>query len=284
MRRTDTHRPSAIIPTEYQYVGMEYRQVNSIEDCYAVMAMRKRIQDHMARTGGTYSNHEHGGNCHVCGSVNAIYTHLFYHVPSNTYIRTGTECTDKLDYAGAAEDMNAFRTAIKDYTELQTGKRKAQGILAEAGLSQVWDVYLQEFSASERVPYEEITIREIVGKLIRYGSISEKQMNFVGILVDRINNRAQLEAQRAAEKAIAADCPNGRVNITGTMLKWEVRDSDFGSVTKMLVKSADGFVVWGSMPVGISTDQKGQEVSFTATVEPSEKDPKFGFFKRPRVA
>ena len=89
MNRTDTHRPSAIIPDDYEFVACECTKIEGLGDCLFIQQQREMIKAHMTRTGGTYSRHEHGGNCHICGSVNLIYSILYFHAPSNSYIRLG---------------------------------------------------------------------------------------------------------------------------------------------------------------------------------------------------
>jgi hypothetical protein len=72
-----------------------------------------------------------------------------------------------------------------------------------------------------------------------------------------------------------------------------LRQTAFGGQWKMLVRDDSGFKVWGSIPskmFDLATENgvephgnsfKGKRVSFTAALQPSEDDPKFGFFKRP---
>lgn len=296
--RTDTHRPSAINPAEYEYVAPEHIKVQGFGDCAYVLEMRRRIQEHMLRTGGTYSGHEHGGNCMVCGSVNAIYTVLFYHRPTNTYIRTGQDCADKLGMGYNRNEINLFHTAIKAANELRAGKRKAQAVLVEKGVSwRAWDVYSnpepykitkrghdaldQEPAEYKVLPYEEETITDIVGKLVRYGSVSDAQVNFLNKLIDKIEQRPAIEAQRKAEAEKALPVPTGRVKITGEVLSLKTVDGWQGEPqTKVLIRSTDGFKIWGNRFANV---EKGDKITFTATLEPSKDDPKFGFFKRPKI-
>lgn len=290
MKRTDIHRPSAIIPSEYEFITFDYIKTERIGDCFAIIENRRLITEHMGRTGGNYSVHEHGGNCHICGA-HAVYTALFYHPPTNSYIRTGQDCADKL--AMGYGDMDTFRTSIKNAIDLQKGKRHAEAVLAEAGLARAWHIHIayqaelstkqtaEEFDIWNRANRDESKISDIVLKLIKYGSVSDAQMNFIRTLVDRVARKPEIEAQRAAEREIAADCPIGRVTVTGTIVALREQESDFGVTLKMTVKATEGYIVWCTVPSGMDAD-RGKEVSFVATLTPSPTDPKFGFGKRPK--
>jgi hypothetical protein len=277
-KRTDIHRPSAIDVNEYEYVAFEYIKTEDLGDCGFLKSERAIIKAHMDRTGGTYSRHEHGGNCHICGA-HAIYTVLFYHELTNTYIRTGQDCAEKLEFA-IGGDMNAFRTALKDALELQAGKRKALAVLTEAGHEAAWPIY----TANEyQVGGKEETIIDIVGKLVRYGSVSEKSINYLGSLLYQIANRATIEAERKAQTDAAAPVPSGRIVIEGIVLTTRVDDTPYGTVTKMLVQHDTGWKVWGSKPSSLNVT-RGARIRFTATVEASPTDLKFGFYSRPSKA
>lgn len=109
-------------------------------------------------------------------------------------------------------------------------------------------------------------------------------------------------AERDAEKAKAEDCPTGRVVLTGTVLKTDEKRTAFGFRFVLTMKDDRGFLVWGSIPSDLElfddvvedengdclhvqrTLQKGDRITFTATVEPSPTDSKFGFYKRPAKA
>lgn len=289
MTRTDEHRPSAIEPANYEFVGFECIRVDGIGDAQVLLANRQRIRAHMEKTGGTYSGHEHGGNCHICGSVNAIYTALFHHASSNSYIRTGLDCAEKLGCENAA----MFRKRVTEAREAVAGKRKAEVVLSDAGLSAAWAIFKNwqdaidaQKGAAEvvgvQLPREESTVVSIVGNLVRYGSLSVAQISYVRKLVDQITNRAQIEAARKAEAESALPVPafDGRVTVTGKVLSTRV--DDFG--IKMLVQHADGWKLWGTLPSTLHGIERGATVEFKAAVKRSDRDPKFGFFSRPTMA
>jgi hypothetical protein len=290
MIRKDIHRPSAITPSEYEFVGLEYIKIDSgdiLANCAVLQAERAAIQAHMASTGGSYSTHEHGGNCHICGA-SCVYTVLFYHANTNTYIRTGMDCAQKLEMSQDETRFNRFRAAIEDVRLALAGKKKALATLMDAGLATAWDIYNTPYEqlpkdANGYVPYEEETVRDIVGKLVQYGSVSDKQIGYLRKLIAKIDDRAAEAARRAAENANAADCPSGKVTVKGTVLSTKIQDGFYGNTLKMLVKDDSGFKVWGTVPASISVN-RDDRVTFTATVEPSKDDPKFGFYKRPTQA
>jgi hypothetical protein len=318
MTRTDIHRPSVIDPEDYEFVAMECVPSafdGDIEACYAQQEARQRIRAHMAHTGGAYSHHQHGGNCMVCGCANMIYSCLFYHEKTNTYIRTGQDCAEKMDMGDPAA-FNIFRSAVLDWREAKAGQRKAVAVLTEKGLIRAWEIRSDyEKHWDDRKPLVDViddlykagrldtpehiqalrdlreydlrwqaasTIYDIVGKLIKYGSISDKAMDFLRTLIDRHDRAPQIAAEREAERAGAANCPTGRTVVTGTVLKVEEHESSFGVTLKMTVKAKEGFIVWVSVPAGMSVE-RGSEVRFKATLTPSDRDPKFGFGKVPKA-
>tara|TARA_Y100000114_G_scaffold143590_1_gene151293 strand:+ start:2687 stop:3508 length:822 start_codon:yes stop_codon:yes gene_type:complete len=91
------------------------------------------------------------------------------------------------------------------------------------------------------------------------------------------------EQERAARDAAhrdGEDVTEGRQVITGTMLTMKRQETIYGLTLKMLVQDDRGFRVWGSVPSGL-TALRYDRITFTATVQRSDKDSKFGFFKRP---
>lgn len=122
---------------------------------------------------------------------------------------------------------------------------------------------------------------KMVSAWVKYGKWSEGQ----AAAVERIFQKdEEWERKRAAEREAALPVPTGRIVIEGQVLKIERRESDFGVQYKMLVKADDGWAVWGSQPKGLWDAEIGDRVRFTATIEASEKDPKFGFYSRPTKA
>jgi hypothetical protein len=233
--RKDVHRPAAIEPADYQFVAFDYlpSSPGDIGQAMFLAEERRRKRDHMEKSGGHYSQHEHGGLCHICGSVNAIYSASFYHAKSNSYIKAGLDCAQKLECSG----IEAFRKNVKKAKEAAAGKRKAAAILIEKGLGKAWEMYEADvayrkaFAAENKAWHEanpdpemvsdkngygmvavgapkfkecsrdELTALDIVGRLIKWGNISDKAADFLGQLLERIEKAPEVAAAKAAAKA-----------------------------------------------------------------------------------
>lgn len=290
MERTDVHRPSAIVPADYEYVAPECLRIEGLGDALMLQAFYARIQAHMKQTGGHYSQHEHGGNCMVCGNVLATYTVLFYHRLTNTYVRMGCECAEQVDrLAWDRDEVGQLRRFVTDARQHLAGKAKAQALLADAGLSRCWDLYTSPRPGQDVAEeYEERTVRDIVGKLVTYGDISEKQMAYLGTLLTKIDTRAERLAQREAEHEAAAPAPTGRVDVSGLVLSTKAMDGyarGYAGPIKMLVQTDAGWKLWVTAPDALLGEKplRGERVSLRVTVTPSTDDPKFAFGKRPMV-
>lgn len=279
MTHTDIHRPSVINPEDYDFIGFQYLGPDFPAD-------RALIQAHMERTGGTTSDHYHGGSCHICGA-HAIYTAVFHHMPSNSYIRTGLDCADKLGNF----DTEGFRKKVKTVLEQKAGKRKAEAYLTQHGLDKAWEIYM----ANDRKVYGHHprqvsmveTICDLVFRLVQNGNMTEKQERFLRSLLTQLSDFERKERERLARYDQASPLPkfNARTEIVGKVAS--VKFEDYGMIPawKVLVEHKDGWKVWGTLPsVLVGKVGRGDTIRFLATIKPSERDPKFGFFSRPSKA
>tara|TARA_R110000803_G_C11803217_1_gene299711 strand:- start:45 stop:599 length:555 start_codon:yes stop_codon:yes gene_type:complete len=95
------------------------------------------------------------------------------------------------------------------------------------------------------------------------------------------------ELERQKEREQAEDVAEGKQLIAGTILSTkQVEGYGYNQwVLKMLVQDDRGFKVWGTVPTSIYADaEKGTRVQFNASIQASNDDSKFGFFKRPTKA
>lgn len=301
MKRNDVHRPSAINPDDYRFVTVLYLGGGDLGAIMMNLECRARLYADMERTKGTWSGHDHGGTCHICGAT-AMYVAVYYHELTNSYIECGEDCATKMDMGDVAA-FNPLRRAIADGREAIAGKNKARCILEDNNLQEAWRLYniteekelidlgtRMPFNSDSGILYYDIKpfsiLKEIIGKLVKYGNISDKQLAFLHTLLSQIKNNKQIQAERAAEKEKAEDCPAGRVEIQGKIVKYVLQDNDYGygSIAKITVKDDRGFLVWGSCPASSELYQDnavGARVKFVGTVIVSDNDKKFGFYKRP---
>jgi len=298
-KRTDIHRPSAIVPADYTYVAQlvfkaEYDAIQLVQE------ERSIFNAHQAQTGAKFSDHNHGGQCHCCGSVNAIYTCAFYHAKTNSYIALGSTCAEKLEM-GSANAFKAIQHATKSFREAKAGRTKCIKMLADAGVEFLFEV-AREWDQTSLTKQGWIdskgyatwslnVLRDIISRAVKYGKISPKQMALISGMPAKVkadlDRQAKWEANKVAEKADqlanGTECPTGRGVVTGTVLSTKLQESRFGCTWKMLVKDDEGFKVWGSIPSDLDV-AKGDKVTFTARLEQSKDDAYFGFFKRPTKA
>jgi hypothetical protein len=277
--RSDIHRPSEIVPDDYQFVSHGYLGGNTEELAAQRIETEIRLA-HFKRTRGRFLDIV--GGCQVCGNNRVLYVSYYHYEKTNSYLRVGWRCAEKLEMYHGQGKARAFRKRIGQERKNRAGKAKAGALLSDAGLDECWALYEAEYDEAFR--YEEHTIRDIVSGLVRYGSISEKQQAFLRKLLDQLLKREEIEALRAAEEAAALPAPEGRMEITGKVLTVKVQDGDWGPTTKMLVKHADGWKVWLTVPMSIYKAKRGDEVTLTATLAPSKNDPKFAIGKRPSKA
>ena len=112
--------------------------------------------------------------------------------------------------------------------------------------------------------------------LAETGQLSENQ----GAAVLRI------AAEKAAEPE-AAPVEAGRSEITGKVVSTKWVDG-YGprarAVKKMVVLDDRGSRVYGTVPAALGGVERGEPIIYTATVEASDDDETFGFFKRPTKA
>jgi hypothetical protein len=279
-QRTDIHRPSVIVPEDYDYVA-----TLGDSEFGVGRAEMEAFNAHRLRTGGRMSGHAHGGSCHVCGAT-ALYRVIWYHHPTNTYIATGYDCADKLG-GGDPDVFKRLKDEAARARKAKAGKEKAKAVLTELGLIRAWEIFELEWTEKNR---NRSIIQSMIHKLVRYGDLSEKQWQFLETLIDKHDNweenQERIEAERKAQHEAAEPIPvtDKRMKIEGVILSLKEVETEFGYTTKMLVMADAGWKVYGTLPRSLEDVMKverGMKVVFDARVEISKDDPKFGFYSRP---
>jgi len=206
----------------------------------------------------------------------------------------GADCVWNLNFPGRDEYM-AHKLASAAKTRRENAKiyhKRVKFIEAHPELSEV----IAAYEANERVGE---FCRNVISKLFRYGSLSDKQVAAVVKVWEGNKEREAARKAREAEEAaeVKGPAPEGRQDVRGTVLGGREDVTDWGTSFKMLVKLENNSKVWVSIPAALLTSThsegfhgqgaiellKGRSISFRATFTVSKDDPHFAFGKRPTV-
>jgi len=303
VKRTDAAAPSIIDPAAFTFVAGVYFGSNQGEDFDEILGewMAEKDADDKA---GWYSkkpkvladfppmneqgNFARKGTCDHCGARfdwGAVYVHT-----SGKHIVVGNTCADMTLSVPdrAALDTNRMKAKL----EAQRKAFKMTVLACEQAIAGdfVW-LYAEKHSHQ--------TLADIAHKGLVWGGITDRQLELVnsikfGVKASwvadkeaRLAERAAADKARAEAEAAAEPVPetDKRIHVQGEVLTVREQEGYMGAtVRKMLVKTAQGFKLWGSVPSSIYDIDRGAKVEFDCAVERSDKDPKFGFFTRPTKA
>ncbi len=270
IKRTDPHRVGAINPEDYDY-HMSFSGASTV-DGWPVPPMYVDVVIEMKKAGELANIHGNIFQCDVCG---AHYVHgdVWYHRPSGKYITIGHECAAKYQLVTDYSNYESVRKA-----HITKAVRRARRIQAWRSMRHYLVSY-PELKDALKVD-NEIT-QDIRSRFIQFGTISIRQIELLRTLRKRAD-------EQAAE--IWIEAPEGRQQITGTVLSARVDEGPYGMTYKMLVKvntEAGSWKTWGTVPKSITDkaffsvkDLKGCTVTFTGTVKRAD-DQGFSFFSRP---
>lgn len=303
MTRTDIHRPKTVEPTDYTFVDayeLNDREGNTdprqfTKDVDTLLARGLRIADHLNES-------YWAGVCGTCGQRGLTYVALMIHKTTGEFMVVGSTCIGTTFEAARMEldKKQAAAAAARKEAKLLAGFNAA--VAAEPVLAAAV-AKLEELRAIDGFEWRrnEHALQDIVGKCRRYGNgLSERQTSYVEKLIGWIDENlartAKWAAERDEQRATAIDAPAGRTNIVGQIIKADPREDLMGrTVIKITVLTDAGYLVWCTLPSALEWDEdeqryltraeiKGRRIGMTATLEPSEKDAKFAFGKRPAKA
>lgn len=171
------------------------------------------------------------------------------------------------------------------------------------------------YNGTENPRYEKNSFLRSMAEQVQF--VTNARRPFTEKMVEAVRNTAAKKIAAAAE-AEAHPAPTGRVVVTGEVVSAKVKESEFGTTYKVLVKDDQGFKVWCSLPakqreeadwtfedavrgagyqridfgpdcwfLGTNDNDdrfpgvKGRRITFTVTLEPSQDDKSFAFGSRP---
>lgn len=318
MTRTDVHSPKSLTTEDYQFAtGGDFGGSSdpAYTDFDALTALEAAGWSYAASTRAlcaspavTNPEEASGCTCQHCGAHLRYYA-VMKHVPSHELIVVGEQCLSNRFGRATAE----FKRLKKNAELMRMDQRIVKARAAFAAANPVVFEFLADYNeafGSGSKPYDGF-YSSLWAQLTRKGALSAKQIAAVERSIERQPEieakRAQIAAERAAEKEAATPVVEGKIVITGKVLSTKFVDNDFGGALKMLVLDERGFKVWGTVPSSIQVTGervytgpvdvgeypewvelphvcKGARVTFTATVEKSRDDESFGFYRRPTKA
>ena len=284
--RTDAHRPSAIVATDYEFV--EFCSAREFEAYdLAPRGEAGGYFKHQTLTGGNwYAGGEQFCRCDICGTTRALDFAIFWHKPSNVYIRTGGDCATRLCDLLDVKGFQQFRDAARAKSVRLAGEAVAEAALAAKGIDLDFAALRQasrelhgvKAGGTPREQWNVSTALDIAGKFAKYGTMSEKQEKFLTNLLDAVARREEVRALWAARHAerVATSTHiatvGDRVELVVTVKFANSYDSQFGQfwIVGLEDASANTVIYKGNAPFSTT---KGQTVKLKATVkEHGERD------------
>lgn len=296
MTRTDTHRPTAVEPTEYTFIdAFDMGNWEGNQDPHYFGREVDRLEAQGYRVAEHLDSQRWAGRCGTCGQRGLTYIALMLHRTTGEFMVVGSTCISST-FEAARLGLDAKQAAAAQARkEAKLLKAFNEAVAAEPVLASAV-AKLEELRALEGFEWRKNahTLQSIVRKCRQYGNgLTEGQTGFVAKLMtwidEDIRRAAEWEAERAAERAVAADAPTGRVVVTGEIVSAKWHDNGFDTVLKITVVSDEGYRVWCSIPSDLKytgdmyarpEDVKGKRVQMTVTLKPSEDDVKFAFGTR----
>lgn len=302
-KRTDPHRPGAIIPAHYELVfsfnmassmdgwpvpsyrinceldgrteekdaeGKHVRFINGEHhpdgNC-CVIGLRQIQKARFALGGGP-------GKCTVCG---AHYVHgdAWRHLPTGEIIFLGHDCADKYE-------LLADRSAA-ELASLRAKSATAAAILAEQTKERRRAFFLAHPGLEAALDRDHHILRDLGAKLRQYHELSDKQIALAMKIVHELDN------PQAAEVQVPA--PVGKQTFRGVIVAKKTHEGAYGNSVKITVKvttDAGVWLAWGTAPQALFDQAqkhgyrlKGAEVELTATLK-AGREPHFAIMSRPR--
>ena len=276
--RTDIHSEKNIKIDDYRYVmamdfeAPDYLDVEEYKEWVREMAnLRKMLDEHGVHV------HKSSRQCDHCGA-HFKYGCVIEHLPTGGLLTVGGTCA-----------INRFELTQAEFDVMKLKKYRAAALARRTH----W-LRLMAWGRANRECLR-VLIRDKKHHFIeslRYSLLDNHELteNQISAALRVGMRNADYAAQRAKEAAARALVVAGkRIQICGTVVSTKTVDGYYGSVLKMLVRDARGFLVYGTVPQSIlisflDAHIVGGDVQFAADIEASKDDPTFGFFRRPTKA
>jgi len=212
-------------------------------------------------------------HCHHCGQQ-IRYVAVAQHT-GGEFVAFGVVCAERIG-------MNPDQYRVKHIKDVAARRNNTRRLGSRFGSFMVEHPELDEaFTWHQENGQPNDFINDIYLRAVKYAKLSEKQIAAVIKAVERDRTRAERLAAMKAKDADLDDLEGGRREFHAEVLSIKEAYSDFGPVTKLLLKLDTGNKIYGNCPQALrDTLKRGQIVKLKATIKVSDKDSKFGFFSR----
>ncbi len=303
-KRTDIHRPGAIVPADY--VGVLDYALASSSDGVRVPALgvNCELERAVVAADGTRTLGEHHpsgrccvlglrtiakvpfvatGGCGKCSICGATYTYgsVWRHEPTGEHLHVGHDCADKyemlMDHSAFELEHGRLKraSAIQLIRERNAADR-AEFLAAHPGLPEAFALVAE----GKAHPI----LRDLAAQFQTLPYLSDKQVALALKLA-----REALAPAEEAERYVAA--PTGTVEFEGVVVSAKGYDSVYGVTTKITVRvetPAGSWLAWGTVPASIHSAVghenrrlRGARVRIKAALK-AGRDAHFALMGRPR--
>ena len=290
--RTDIHRPSStdFDPQDYTYIAsydLAWRPSveSALTAAFRAAARTELLADLILNHQAKWAEHRNANSrkCGHCGT-RIQYAAIMLHNPSNELIEVGETCLNGR--------FNLSKIAFKNLRKASAARRaSSKNAEQRAAILEAHPVLITAMESDNSF------VQDVMRRFKTKAALSDKQIAAVKIALVRDAERAERKEVWATEAELAADAPTGKVTVTGEIVSTKWQESMYGSTHKMILKTEAGWKLWVTVPTSVNDDlemlrkesgvnlqYEGKTVTLTATVTPSDSDPKFAFGKRPTNA
>jgi len=246
----------------YQFVAFEPLLLPSKFTCPERQQQAQALKQHSFKTRRLFNAASLGGACAEC-NMHKSFAMIYYDISTMSYVRLCEGCADPASYP--QDQLEGIKSAVHKARIEHLKKRKVDQILHAAGLDGIWEI----LEDTRDIP-EHYKIRNVMNTVTELGRITAAQTSFLTDLLNMV--------QRVDGKL-----PSGKVKIEGlvTAVKTGIKKQGVNSIpfVKVLIKTTEGWSVFGKMPRRVQGVKLGDKIRLTAVVSASKDDPNFGFFK-----
>ena len=228
---------------------------------------RKVLPTSCGRCAGSGLYSQRHGQCYRCGGTGEDPSYKAWGYPA-----AWTDAQCEAAHNAREKKNEAARARRREKKENEIAAQWAANVEACPALQVAEDEKMTHLGI-----HEIDALRSIQSTAKKYG-LSEKQIEYAGVLVARNAERAERAAAESAEYVLP---PEGRHEITGEIIKTEWKDNEWGGGTKILIK-CEKYKLYGSLPSGYDHEEvePGKTITFKATIKAKEAG--FGFYSRPK--